>query len=115
MCTLITALAATHDAGRVQFYCLDFGGGVLATIRDLPHVGAVAGRSEPELVRRMVAELESVLRSRESSACEQDGSCDRPPTCSWWSTAGQRCAMNSANWRSRSPRWRRTAFHSGFT
>lgn len=78
LCTLITALAATHDAGRVQFYCLDFGGGVLATIRDLPHVGAVAGRSEPELVRRMVAELESVLRSRESSACEQDGSCDRP-------------------------------------
>ncbi|KZS68322.1 type VII secretion protein EccC [Mycobacterium kansasii] len=78
LCTLITALAATHDAGRVQFYCLDFGGGVLASIRGLPHVGAVAGRSEPELVWRTVAELESVLRSRESSACEQGGSCGRP-------------------------------------
>ncbi|EUA14627.1 type VII secretion protein EccCb [Mycobacterium kansasii 732] len=78
LCTLITALAANHDAGRVQFYCLDFGGGALAAIRDLPHVGALAGRSDPELVWRMVAELESVLRSRESSACEQNGSCGRP-------------------------------------
>lgn len=78
LCTLITALAATHDAGRVQFYCLDFGGGALAAIRELPHVGAVAGRSEPELVWRIVAELESVLRSRESLACEQDGNCGRP-------------------------------------
>jgi DNA segregation ATPase FtsK/SpoIIIE, S-DNA-T family len=64
--TLITALAATHDPGRVQFYCLDFGGGALASVRTLPHVGAVAGRREPELVRRVVAELESIVRSREA-------------------------------------------------
>jgi DNA segregation ATPase FtsK/SpoIIIE, S-DNA-T family len=64
--TLITALAATHDADRVQFYCLDFGGGELASVRTLPHVGAVAGRAEPELVRRIVAELESIVRSRET-------------------------------------------------
>jgi S-DNA-T family DNA segregation ATPase FtsK/SpoIIIE len=63
--TLITALAATHDAAQVQFYCLDFGGGALATLRALPHVGAVAGRAEPQLVARMIAELESVVRSRE--------------------------------------------------
>ena len=60
--TLITALAATHDPGQVQFYCLDFGGGALASVRTLPHVGAVAGRAEPQLVGRMVAELESVVR-----------------------------------------------------
>ncbi|KAA1248363.1 type VII secretion protein EccCa [Mycobacterium simiae] len=66
LCTLITALAATHDPGQVQFYCLDFGGGTLATVRELPHVGAVAGRSEPELVWRTVAQLESTLRTRES-------------------------------------------------
>ncbi|OBF60368.1 type VII secretion protein EccC [Mycobacterium sp. 852002-50816_SCH5313054-b] len=64
--TLITALAATHGPGRVQFYCLDFGGGVLGSLRALPHVGAVAGRAEPELVRRVVAELESVVRRREN-------------------------------------------------
>jgi DNA segregation ATPase FtsK/SpoIIIE, S-DNA-T family len=64
--TLITALAATHDPGLVQFYCLDFGGGALASVRTLPHVGAVAGRAEPQLVGRIIAELESVVRSREA-------------------------------------------------
>ncbi len=64
--TLITALAATHDPGQVQFYCLDFGGGALGSVRAVPHVGAVAGRGEPALVRRMVAEMESIIRSRET-------------------------------------------------
>lgn len=64
--TLITALAATHDPARVRFYCLDFGGGALGSVRTLPHVGAVAGRAEPELVRRMVAEMGSIVRSRET-------------------------------------------------
>ena len=47
--TLITALAVTHDPRMVQFYCLDFGGGALASLRDWPHVGSVAGRADPEL------------------------------------------------------------------
>lgn len=63
--TMITALAATHEASQVQFYCLDFGGGTLASLRTLPQVGDVAGRAEPRLALRMVAELHSVLRSRE--------------------------------------------------
>ena len=67
--TLITALAATHDPGQVQFYCLDFGGGGLASVGDLPHVGAVAGRSDTELVGRMVAEMGS------SSAFARHGAC----------------------------------------
>jgi DNA segregation ATPase FtsK/SpoIIIE, S-DNA-T family len=64
--TLITALAATHDPGQVQFYCLDFGGGALSPVSGLPHVGAVAGRAEPELARRIIAELESVVQCREA-------------------------------------------------
>ena len=63
--TLITALAATHDPAQVQFYCLDFGGGGLASLRSLAHVGAVAGRAEPRLAVRIVAEMESIVRSRE--------------------------------------------------
>jgi DNA segregation ATPase FtsK/SpoIIIE, S-DNA-T family len=63
--TLITALAATHDPGQAQFYCLDFGGGALASLRPLPHVGAVASRAEPQLVGRMIAEIESIMQSRE--------------------------------------------------
>ncbi|MDD4867298.1 MAG: type VII secretion protein EccCb, partial [Mycobacterium sp.] len=69
--TLITALAATHGPGRVQFYCLDFGGGTLASVRGLPHVGAVAGRAEPRLVERIVAECESVVRTREAIFTDQ--------------------------------------------
>ncbi len=75
--TFITALAATYDPGRVQFYCLDFGGGALGALRALPHVGAVAGRAEPDLVRRMVAEMESIVRSRE--AHRADAARDRDP------------------------------------
>ncbi len=64
--TLVTALAATHEPSSLQFYCLDFGGGALAAVRDLPHVGAVAGRAEPELVWRMVSEMEAIVRRREA-------------------------------------------------
>jgi len=64
--TLITALAATHDPRSVQFYCLDFGGGALASLRGCPHVGAVAGRADVQLARRMVTQLEEIIRSREA-------------------------------------------------
>jgi S-DNA-T family DNA segregation ATPase FtsK/SpoIIIE len=69
--TLITALAATHDPRQVQFYCLDFGGGALSTVHALPHVGAVAGRADPRLAGRIVAECESVIRRREALFREQ--------------------------------------------
>lgn len=69
--TLVVALAATHDPVRVQFYCLDFGGGALASMRPVPHVGAVASRAEPRLVERIVAECESLLRLREAIFAER--------------------------------------------
>jgi len=65
--TVVSALAATHDADTVQFYCLDFGGGTLGTLAELPHVGSVAGRRDTDLCRRTVAALESALRQRESA------------------------------------------------
>lgn len=77
--TLVTALAATNGAGRVQFYCLDFGGGALASLRTVPHVGAVAGRGEPGLVARIVAECESVMRGREAAFCDADGQAAADP------------------------------------
>ena len=40
--TLIASLALTHTPEQVQFYCLDFGGGTLTGLADLPHVGSVA-------------------------------------------------------------------------
>ncbi|MEV7403234.1 type VII secretion protein EccCa [Streptomyces sp. NPDC091267] len=63
--TLISSFALTHTPREVQFYGLDFGGGSLASLADLPHVGGIAARLDPERVRRTVAEVAGVLGRRE--------------------------------------------------
>jgi S-DNA-T family DNA segregation ATPase FtsK/SpoIIIE len=63
--TLVAGLALTHTPEQVQIYALDFGGGTLSALADLPHVGSVAGRLEPERLRRTVAELNGLLAARE--------------------------------------------------
>jgi S-DNA-T family DNA segregation ATPase FtsK/SpoIIIE len=65
--TLLLALAQRHDPADVAFYCLDFGGGALSSLRQLPHVGSMAGRQDAELCRRTIAMVSSVIRARESS------------------------------------------------
>ncbi|MGW6691626.1 type VII secretion protein EccCa [Streptomyces sp. NPDC054961] len=65
MRTLISSFALTHTPREVQFYGLDFGGGGLSSVSDLPHVGGIASRLDPERVRRTVAEVAGVLRRRE--------------------------------------------------
>jgi DNA segregation ATPase FtsK/SpoIIIE, S-DNA-T family len=62
---VITSLALTHTPREVQIYGIDLGGGSLATTAGLPHVGGIASRSNPDLVRRMVAEVSAVLTERE--------------------------------------------------
>ena len=64
--TLAVALAATHHPRDVAIYCLDFGGGTLSALRALPHVGAVAGRTDTDLVRRTVAEMQVLVNVREA-------------------------------------------------
>ncbi|MFG2048489.1 type VII secretion protein EccCa [Micromonospora sp. NPDC048935] len=68
--TLICALALTHTPAEVQVYCLDFGGGGLAALRDLPHVGGVTGRADPTAVRRTVGEMTTLLADRERRFAE---------------------------------------------
>ncbi|GGT41677.1 type VII secretion protein EccCa [Streptomyces chromofuscus] len=63
--TLICSFALTHTPHEVQFYGLDFGGGGMAAVAGLPHVGGVASRLDPERVRRTVAEVYGVLTRRE--------------------------------------------------
>lgn len=63
--SLIVAMAATHSAEQVQFYCLDFGGGTLSGLLGLPHVGSVANRLDVDRVRRTIAELVMLVRDRE--------------------------------------------------
>ncbi|NEC68514.1 type VII secretion protein EccCa [Streptomyces sp. SID9727] len=64
--SLIGAFALTHTPYEVQFYGLDFGGGGMSAIGDLPHVGGVASRLDPEKVRRTVAEVAGILSRREA-------------------------------------------------
>jgi S-DNA-T family DNA segregation ATPase FtsK/SpoIIIE len=64
--TLITSFALTHTPREAQFYCLDFSGGALVSLRDLPHVGGVATRRESGPVRRTVAEMKVLLQHREA-------------------------------------------------
>ncbi len=63
--TIVIALALTHTPIEVTCYCLDFGGGGLGVLRDLPHVGAVVGRLQTDVVRRAVGEVATVLADRE--------------------------------------------------
>ncbi|MEV4635815.1 type VII secretion protein EccCa [Actinoplanes sp. NPDC049548] len=63
--SLVCGLALTHTPAEVQVYCLDFGGGSLGTLRDLPHVGGVYGRLDAVGVRRTVGEVSTLLSERE--------------------------------------------------
>jgi S-DNA-T family DNA segregation ATPase FtsK/SpoIIIE len=68
--SVIASLALTHSPHDVQFFCLDFGGGSLTSIADLPHVGGVTGRHDPDRVNRTVAEVLAVLYDRERRFAE---------------------------------------------
>ena len=63
--TLIGSMALTHTPQEVQFYCIDLGGGSMAALRDLPHVGGFGSRRDPDTVRRTIAELKALLAERE--------------------------------------------------
>jgi DNA segregation ATPase FtsK/SpoIIIE, S-DNA-T family len=63
--TLVSALSLTTTPRESQFYVLDFGGGTFAGLAGLPHVAGVATRGEPDVVRRVVAELQGILDRRE--------------------------------------------------
>lgn len=63
---IITSLALTHTPQEVQFYCVDLGGGTMAALQNLPHVGAFGGRRETDTVRRTIAELKALLTEREA-------------------------------------------------
>jgi S-DNA-T family DNA segregation ATPase FtsK/SpoIIIE len=68
--TLIASLALTNTPREVQFYCLDFGGGTLSSLRDLPHTGGVYGRADVDQVRRTIAEVANLLLVRERRFAE---------------------------------------------
>ncbi len=64
--TIVTSLALTTTPAESQFFVLDFGGGTFAPMTQLPHVSGVATRSEPDVVRRVMAEVQGIVDRRES-------------------------------------------------
>jgi DNA segregation ATPase FtsK/SpoIIIE, S-DNA-T family len=62
--TLMLMLAISHSPQRVQFYCIDLGGGQMNTIAALPHISAIAGAGNDEKMRRIVSEVERIRRFR---------------------------------------------------
>ncbi|SKA10420.1 DNA segregation ATPase FtsK/SpoIIIE, S-DNA-T family [Marinactinospora thermotolerans DSM 45154] len=63
--TMVLSIALTHSPSEVSVYALDLVGGGLQALSDLPHVGGVATRTDPERVRRTVEELRDMLEQRQ--------------------------------------------------
>ena len=65
--TMVASLALRYEPGQIACYIIDYGGGALAPLSALPHVGAVASRAEPDLMRRVIADMLGVLDQREAT------------------------------------------------
>ncbi len=63
---VVTGTALTTTPLESQFFVLDFGGGTFAPLTDLPHVSGVGTRAEPDVVRRIVAEVKGIINRREA-------------------------------------------------
>ncbi|GAB2870687.1 type VII secretion protein EccCa [Nocardioides pacificus] len=63
--TIVTSMSLTTTPQESQFFVLDFGGGTFAPLARLPHVSGVGTRSEPDVVRRILAEVHGIVDRRE--------------------------------------------------
>jgi S-DNA-T family DNA segregation ATPase FtsK/SpoIIIE len=63
--SVLTGIALTHTPLEVQFYIMDFGGGTFAPFAKLAHVAGVAGRNQPDVLRRMFQEVVGIVNARE--------------------------------------------------
>ncbi len=64
MVTEVLQAARTYPPALLRFFLLDFGGGLLTAIRDLPNVGACATPQEPDRVARIMSEMLTLLDER---------------------------------------------------
>ena len=64
--TIVTSMSLTTTPQETQFFVLDFGGGTFSPLAKLPHVAGVGTRSEPDVVRRILAEVSGVVDRREA-------------------------------------------------
>ncbi|MBS4730603.1 type VII secretion protein EccCa [Mycobacterium sp. SM1] len=62
--TFILAAAARYSPHDIGFYVMSYGGPAIASIKDLPHVGAVGGAERKELNLRIFGDLDNVVTCR---------------------------------------------------
>ncbi|MGH3681076.1 MAG: type VII secretion protein EccCa, partial [Natronosporangium sp.] len=63
--TMVCSLALRYAPGEVAVYCVDYGGGGLVPLAELPVVAGVATRLDPERVSRTVSEVANAVNRRE--------------------------------------------------
>ena len=63
--TLVCSMSLRYAPGEIAVYAIDYGGGGLTPLEELPHVAGVATRSDPERVSRTVAEVTTAINARE--------------------------------------------------
>jgi S-DNA-T family DNA segregation ATPase FtsK/SpoIIIE len=64
--TLVTSLSLVTTPAESQVFVLDFGGGTFSALQALPHLAGIGTKSEPDVVRRIVAEVSGVADRREA-------------------------------------------------
>lgn len=62
--TIAVSAGLTLRGGRCQVYALDFAGGALSMLEELPHVGSVVAGDDSERVVRLLRQLEAIVDSR---------------------------------------------------
>ncbi|MFY0406471.1 type VII secretion protein EccCa [Solicola sp. PLA-1-18] len=65
LATMMGGLSLRHAPGDVVFYCIDYGGGLLQGLADLPHVASVVTRVDPERIQRTINDVVGILNGRE--------------------------------------------------
>ncbi len=69
--SVVTSMSLTSTPLESQFFVLDFGGGTFTPLARLPHVSGVGTRAEPDVVRRIFAEVTGIVDRREAYFREQ--------------------------------------------
>jgi S-DNA-T family DNA segregation ATPase FtsK/SpoIIIE len=64
--TIVASLSLTTTPLETQCFVLDFGGGTFPPLARLPHVAGIGTRAEPDVVRRILAEVRGVVDRREA-------------------------------------------------
>lgn len=67
LATMLTGAALMYSPRRVQFYVIALSGPDLNVVETLPHVGGFAREVDPERVKRIIAEMLTLIEEREQA------------------------------------------------